>query len=106
VPLLKGCALATAGQAAEAVHSLKSGLAFWQTVGMECTLPFFKGTLTSALATSGDIAGALTTIDEALADVGELGSVRPRRSSGGSRATYFGSGGTGHLRLKPAMRQR
>jgi predicted ATPase len=73
VPLLRGSALLRSGRAAEAAQALQAGLAFWQAAGMECTIPLFKGMLATALAQSGDGAGALSTIDEALADVERTG---------------------------------
>jgi class 3 adenylate cyclase/predicted ATPase len=61
------------GDVRDGVSRLRSGTAAFRATGMEVWTPYFFALLAAALATAGQIAEALTLLDDALRMVGETG---------------------------------
>ena len=68
-PIRYGIAHIYEGKAHEGIGLVGSGLEVWQSIGGRLDLPFGKSTWAEGLAKTGDIAGALRHLDEAIEQV-------------------------------------
>ena len=66
---LYGLALIREGKPAEAIASLKAGIAAWEASGGKARIPMMKAFLAEAIALTGDLDNALQLIDEQIAQV-------------------------------------
>ncbi len=69
VPFHSGSALIRRGQVSEGVASLRAALAFWEASGGRSNLPYHKSVLAEGVAQLGDLDGALSLIEEVMAQV-------------------------------------
>ncbi|MBV8613291.1 MAG: hypothetical protein JOY66_05900, partial [Acetobacteraceae bacterium] len=69
VPTHSGIALIRQGQVSEGVASLRAGLAFWEATGGRIGLPYHKSMLAEGVAQLGDLDGALSLVEEVIAQV-------------------------------------
>jgi ATP/maltotriose-dependent transcriptional regulator MalT len=69
VPIHSGIALIRRGQVSEGVASLRAAVAFWEATGGRNNLPYTKSVLAEGLAQLGNLDGALSLIEEAIAQV-------------------------------------
>ncbi|MBV9355482.1 MAG: hypothetical protein JO023_08120, partial [Chloroflexi bacterium] len=69
VPIRSGVALIRRGQVSEGVALLKTGIASWEASGGRISLPYHKSVLAKGVAQLGDLDGALSLIEEVMAQV-------------------------------------
>ncbi|MBV8870522.1 MAG: hypothetical protein JOY65_14070, partial [Acetobacteraceae bacterium] len=69
VPIHSGIALIRRGQVSEGIASLRAGLAFWEATGGRSDTPYHKSVLAAGMAQLGDLDGALSLIEEVIAQV-------------------------------------
>jgi class 3 adenylate cyclase/predicted ATPase len=72
--VLKGWAMAGAGDTTQGIAMLRSGLAAYQATGAELWAPYFLGLLAEACANTGQPDEGLSLVSEALAGVKESGA--------------------------------
>ena len=68
-PVEYGFAHIWKGKPAEGIEPLKAGLAAWEATGAGIGVPMMRALLAEALALTGDLEGALHTLDEAIAQI-------------------------------------
>jgi class 3 adenylate cyclase/tetratricopeptide (TPR) repeat protein len=69
VPFCSGIALIRKDQLAEGVALLQRGIAVWEEGGGRAGSPFWKSALSEGMAQRGDLAGALHSVDEVIAQI-------------------------------------
>lgn len=73
VPQARGIAHVHAGRPSDALPMLRGGLADWTSRGGHVRVPYLKSNLAQAIALEGDLAGALSTIEECLEQISRPG---------------------------------
>ena len=69
VPVRRGTTLIRHGQASEGVAPLKAGIVFFEAAGGRVSCPYAKSVLAEGMAQLGDLDGALSVIEEVIAQV-------------------------------------
>ncbi|MBV8400937.1 MAG: hypothetical protein JOZ17_19720, partial [Acetobacteraceae bacterium] len=69
VPAQSGIAVIRRGQVPEGIALLKAGIAFWEASGGRTSVPYHKSVLAEGLAQLGDLDGALSLIEDVIAQV-------------------------------------